>query len=175
MPVCAAAVRGARWPTSFSGGLQGKEARAAPGRPGDGARDRRQAGIGLPFPHIAFGRDRDGVAPALIVTDQHGSDLEVALGGTRTVAPGKAVEEFERDTVQRAKRLFLNPVGDHPSQQVRREVLRRRAAEHRLPTPSQRNAGQRPHMLDLRRDRGWIDKPLQHVRPPAAQRRHRCQ
>ena len=26
-----------------------------------------------------------------------------------------------------------------------------------------------------RRDGGRIDQPLQHVRPPAAQRRHRCQ
>ena len=41
------------------------------------------------------------------------------------IAAGKAVEKFECPTVEGAKRLFLDPVGDHSSQQVRREVLRR--------------------------------------------------
>src|ERR1700693_2767568 len=67
------------WPFRRSARLQGKEARAAPGRAGDRPRDRRQAGIGLSLPDIAVGRDRDGVAPALIVADQHGADLEVAV------------------------------------------------------------------------------------------------
>jgi hypothetical protein len=59
------------------GRLQGKEAWAAPGRPGDGPGDRRQAGIGVSLPDIAFGLDPDGVAPTLIVADQHGADFEV--------------------------------------------------------------------------------------------------
>jgi hypothetical protein len=50
------------------------------------------------------------VAPALIVADQHGADLEVALGWAGAAAPGKAVQEFERGTVECAKRLFLNPL-----------------------------------------------------------------
>jgi hypothetical protein len=85
---------------------------------------------------------RDGVAPALIVADQHGADLEVALGWAGAAAPGKAIQEFERGTVECAKSLFLNPVGDHPPQKVRREVFRGRAPERRLPAPPQRMAGQ---------------------------------
>jgi hypothetical protein len=50
----------------------------------------------LSLPDIAFGLDRDGVAPTLIVADQHGPDLEVALGSPGAVAPGKAVQEFFR-------------------------------------------------------------------------------
>jgi hypothetical protein len=98
----------------------------------------------------------------LIVADQHGADLEVALGWAGAAAPGKAVQEFERGTVECAKRFFLNPVGDHPPQQVRREVFRGRAPEYRLPAPPQRTAGQRPHARDLRLDGGRIDKPQQH-------------
>jgi hypothetical protein len=57
-----------------------------------------RAGIGLSLPHIAFGLDRDGVAPALIVADQHGSNLEVALGWAGAAAAREAVQEFERGT-----------------------------------------------------------------------------
>ena len=52
---------------SVTGRLHGEEAGAAPGRPGDGACDRRQAGIGVALPDIAVGLDRDGVAPALMI------------------------------------------------------------------------------------------------------------
>jgi hypothetical protein len=79
----------------LGGGFQSEEARAAPGRAGDRPRDRRQAGIGLCFPDIALGRDRHGVAPALVIADQNGPDLEVALGLPGAVAPGEAVQEFE--------------------------------------------------------------------------------
>jgi len=99
-----------------------------------------------PVPHLSFqlslGLDRDGVAPALIVADQHGPDLEVGRRA-RAVAPGEAVQEFERGTVKRAKSLFLNPGGHHPPQQVRREALAR-------------------HACDLRRDGGRIDNQQQH-------------
>jgi hypothetical protein len=61
-----------------------------------------------------------------------------------------------------AKRLFLNPVGDHPPQQVCREVFRGRAPEYRLPAPPQGIAGQRAHTLDLRLNGGQIDRSLQH-------------
>ena len=56
MPGGAAVARG----VLLSRGFQGEEARAAPGGASDGARDRRQTGIGLPLPDVALGRDRDG-------------------------------------------------------------------------------------------------------------------
>src|SRR5271169_374426 len=99
-------------PFRRSARLQGEEARSAPGRAGDGPGDCRQAGIEVSLPDIAVGPDRDGVAPALIVADQHGADLEVTLGWAGAIAAGEAVQEFERGTVECAKRFFLNPVGD---------------------------------------------------------------
>src|ERR1700680_581074 len=97
MPGCAAVVRGVRRAiASVTGRLQGEEAWAAPRRAGDGAGDRRQAGIGVSLPDIAVGLDRDGVAPALIVADQHGADLEVTLGWAGAIAAGGAVQEVER-------------------------------------------------------------------------------
>src|SRR5580693_2061504 len=60
-------------------GLDGEKTWTVPNRAGNGPRDRRQAGIGGALPDIALGRDRDGVAAALILANQHGPDLEVAL------------------------------------------------------------------------------------------------
>ena len=45
----------------------------------------------------------------LIVAHQHGPDLQVAIGSMRAMAPGEAIKEFERRTVQRAEGLFLYP------------------------------------------------------------------
>jgi hypothetical protein len=94
------------------------------------------------FPDIALGRDRDGMAPALIVAHQHGPDLEIALGSVGAVAAGKAVEDFEAGAVECAKCLFLYPVDDHAPQQVGREVFKSQAPEQRLPAPPQRMPGQ---------------------------------
>ena len=121
-------------------GLDGEKTWTVPNRAGNGPRDRRQAGIGLSLPDIALGLDRDGEAPALIVADQHGSDFEITLRPAGAIASDKVVEEFERGTVKGAESLFLNPCGDHPPQQVRGQVLRRRAPERRLPAPPQRIA-----------------------------------
>src|SRR6266436_3875946 len=72
----AAAVHGrvASW-----GGLDGEKTRAVPNRAGNDPRDRRQAGIGLPLPDIALGRNGHGVAAAVIVAHQHRPDLEVTF------------------------------------------------------------------------------------------------
>src|SRR5580704_1778077 len=83
---CAAAAVHARivsW-----GGVDGEKTRAVPNRAGNGPRDRRQAGIGGALPDIALGRDRDGVAAALILANQHAPDLEVALAPAGAVAAG---------------------------------------------------------------------------------------
>src|SRR5580700_5308164 len=102
----AAAVHG---PIVSWGGLDGEKTRAVPNRPGNRSRDRRQAGIGGALPDIARGRDRDGVAAALIIAHQHGSDLEVTFAPAGAVAAGEAVQQFEGGAVERAERLLLNP------------------------------------------------------------------
>src|SRR5580704_6439125 len=122
----AAAVHG---PIVSWGGLDGEKTRAVPNRAGNGPRDRRQAGIGGALPDIALGRDRDGVAAALIVAHEHGSDLEVAFALAGAIA-----------AIERAEGLFLNPVGDHPSQQVYGQASWKRASELGLPAPPQRSA-----------------------------------
>src|SRR5438309_4438588 len=53
----------------------GKEPGAAPGRAGDGARDRREAGIGGSLPVEALAPDRDGVALAVILANEHRAGL----------------------------------------------------------------------------------------------------
>src|SRR6202047_931175 len=73
------------------GGLDGEKTRAVPNRPGNRPRDRRQAGIGGALPDIARGRDRDGVAAALIIAHQHRSDLEVTFSPAGAVAAGEGL------------------------------------------------------------------------------------
>src|SRR6202045_430482 len=133
----AAAVHG---PIVSWGGLDGEKTRAVPNRAGNGPRDRRQAGIGGALPDIALGHDRDGVAAALIVAHQHGSDLEVAFALAGAIAAGEAVQQFEGGAIERAEGLFLNPVGDHPPQQVYGQASWKRASELGLPAPPQRSA-----------------------------------
>src|SRR5580700_7225949 len=133
----AAAVHG---PIVSWGGLDGEKTRAVPNRAGNGPRDRRQAGIGGALPDIALGRDRDGVAAALIVAHEHGSDLEVAFALAGAIAAGEAVQQFEGGAIERAEGLFLNPVGDHPPQQVYGQASWKRASELGLPAPPQRSA-----------------------------------
>ena len=77
------------------GRFDGEKTWAVPNRAGDGPRDRRQAGIGGALPDIALGPDRDGVAAALIIADQHRSDLEVTFAPAGAVAAGEAVQQFE--------------------------------------------------------------------------------
>src|SRR3984893_10601735 len=83
------------------GGLDGEKTRAVPNRPGNRPRDRRQAGIGGALPDIALGRDHDGVTAALIVADQHRSDLEVAFALAGAIAAGEAVQQFEGGAIER--------------------------------------------------------------------------
>src|ERR1700693_4665542 len=100
------------------GGLDGEKTWPVPNRAGDRPRDRRQAGIGGALPDIALGRDRDGVAAALIVAHQHGSDLEVAFAPAGAVAAGEAVQQLEGGAGERPERLLLTPVADHPPPHV---------------------------------------------------------
>src|SRR5580704_6309734 len=133
----AAAVHG---PIVSWGGLDGEKTRAVPNRPGNRPRDRRQAGIGGALPDKTLRRGRDGVAAALIVAHQHRSDLEVTFSPAGAVAAGEAVQQFEGGAVKRAERLLLNPVGDHPPQQVYGQASWKRASELGLPAPPQRSA-----------------------------------
>src|SRR5580692_8777705 len=121
-------------------GLDGEKTWTVPNRAGNGPRDRRQAGIGGALPDIALERDRDGVAVALILAHEHGSDLEVAFAPAGAVAAGEAVQQFEGGAVKRAERLLLNPVGDHPPQQLYAQAPGRRASELGLPAPPQRSS-----------------------------------
>jgi hypothetical protein len=80
------------------------------------------------------------VAAAVIVAHQHGSDLEVTFAPAGAVAAGEAVQQFEGGAVERPERLLLNPVGDHPPQQVYGQASWKRASELGLPAPPQRIA-----------------------------------
>ena len=50
----------------------GGESRAAPGRAGDGTRDRREARVDRPLPIEALAGHGDGMALALVIANEHG-------------------------------------------------------------------------------------------------------
>src|SRR4051794_37521062 len=93
----------------------GKEPWPAPGRAGDSARDRREACIGPALPVEAIADDRDGVAPALVVANQHRAGLEVTLWCC--TLSRQAVQEAEAFAIEAAERPFLDATGNHVSEQ----------------------------------------------------------
>jgi hypothetical protein len=134
--------------------LQGEEPGAAPGRAGNGARNRREARIRRPLPIEALAGDRDGVALALILANQHRSWFEVA---TRWATLSRqAVQERQAVSIEAAEGLFLDSAGDHSPQQVFAQTRRRRSCEHDLPAAPNAIQGKRPDAINLGRDRSRV-------------------
>src|SRR5437763_1470050 len=145
---------------AVTGALQGKEARSAPGRAGDGARDRREAGIGGPLPVVAFASDRDGVALPLILAKEHRAGFELATAGA--AVPREAVQEQQAVAIKPAEGPRLDVPRDHAPEQVLAQTGRGRAAELRPPAPPKRVQRKRADAGDLGRDRGRVRHRLAH-------------
>jgi hypothetical protein len=151
---------------AFTGSLQGKEARPAPGRPGDGARYRRQAGISGSLPLEAVAEGGDGVTPALVLANQDGPEFE--LPRWRTVLSRQASQEPQAIAIETAKNPLLQMCGNHAAQQVLAQTTRGHASEHQPPLPPQCIELEQTHALDLSRDCGRLS-PAPHVRRSAGQ------
>src|SRR5438132_6184421 len=139
---------------AITGSLQGEEARAAPGRAGDGTRDRREARVGRALPLEAIASNGDGMALALVVANEHGAGLE--LTAPRTVVARQAVQKCQAVTIEAAEGLLLDLPGDHARQQIFAQGRRRYASEHGPPTPPKGIAGKRSDASDLGLDRGRV-------------------
>src|SRR6202521_5383718 len=107
---------------AVTGTLQGEEARPTPGRAGDGARDRREARIRRPLPVEALAPDRDGVALALILANQHRAGFELATG--RAVVSREAVQERQAVAIKTPEGPLLDLPGDHATQHVLAQTRR---------------------------------------------------
>ena len=104
------------WLGCRTGSLQGKEPRPTPGRAGDGAGDRGEAGIGGSLPVEAVADGRDGVALALILANEHGPGFELATW--RALVSREALQEPQAVAIKTAKSSLLQPRGNHATQQV---------------------------------------------------------
>src|SRR5436853_2655947 len=78
---------------AVTGSLQGEEARAAPGRAGDGTRDRREARVDRPLPIEALAGHGDGMALALVIANEHGAGFELTLA--RTALARQAIQKSQ--------------------------------------------------------------------------------
>jgi hypothetical protein len=151
---------------AFTGLLEGKEARPTPGRPGDGARNCRQAGISGSLPFEAVPEGRDGVTPALVLANQDGPEFELA--SWRAVLSRQALQEPQAIAIETAKNPLLQARGNHAAQQVLAQTTRGHASEHQPPLPPQCIGLEQTHALDLSRDCGRLS-PAPHVRRSARQ------
>src|SRR5206468_2461655 len=82
-----------------AGAVESEEPRAAPGRAGDHAGDRRETGISRSLPALA--RDRDGVALPVILANQHGAGFELARG--RAALARKTIQEGQAGAIKAAE------------------------------------------------------------------------
>src|SRR5207245_109664 len=89
--------------------IDAKEARATPGRAGDGARDGGEASVGGLSPHVAAQDHSDRVPLALVFAHEHGAGLG-APGAVRSrlVAPCEAVEKLCGIRIKPTEGLLLN-------------------------------------------------------------------
>jgi hypothetical protein len=134
--------------------------RAAPGRAGDDAGDRRQARIRCSLPVETLACDHDCVALALILANQHGAGFELPARWTALAC--EAVQEPQAVAIKSAKGLLLQVMGDHAPEQVLAQSRRRLAAEDCLPAPPKRFGRKRADASDLGRDRGLLCHRLAH-------------
>ena len=139
-------------PSCKTGAVECEEPRAAPGRAGDHAGDRRETGISRSLPALA--RDRDGVALPVILANQHGAGFELARG--RAALARKTIQEGQAGAIKTAEGLLLEPHGDHAREQIFAQTRRRLAAEERLPAPPKRFGRKRADASDRGRDRSQV-------------------
>src|SRR6516165_12112553 len=149
---------------AVTGVLQGEEAGAAPGRAGDVAGDGRQACICRSLPLEALAPDRDGVALALVIANEHRAGFKLA--SARVATSREAVQKPQTVAVKAAEGPLLDVQGDHATEKARAQARRRRAAETRSPHPPQPIPWERLNASDFGGDRGRIGCRLAHNLSP---------
>jgi hypothetical protein len=99
---------------------------------------------------------------AQVFTDEYCASLEASVQLARLLAPSQSVQEPDRLLVETAKRHLLDPVGNHPGDDVLGESLGRDGAEHRAPALSECVDAEGPDLVYLGLDRSGINRPLIH-------------
>src|SRR5438552_9205344 len=126
----------------------GGESRAAPGRAGDGTRDRREARVDRPLPIEALAGHGDGMALALVIANEHGAGFE--LPPPRTALARQPIQKSQAVAIEAAESLLLDLPGDHSRQQVFAQSRRWYASECSPPTPPKGITRKPPDASDLR-------------------------
>jgi hypothetical protein len=140
--------------------LQGEKPGAAPGRAGNGARDRRQAGIRASLPVEALTPDSDGVALALVLANQNRAGFELATA--RAALAREAVEERQTDSIKTAEGPLLQTPGDHATEQVPAQTGGGWASEFCPSASPKYIERKRADASDLGRYRGFLGQRLAH-------------
>src|SRR5262249_50079314 len=104
---------------TINASTQAKEARATPGRAGDGARDGGEASVGGLSPHVTARNNSDRVSLALVFTHEHCAGLEAPWAvRSRRGAPFQAVQELCGIRIKPTEGLLLDVPADEPRQEV---------------------------------------------------------
>src|SRR5262245_11311506 len=99
---------------------------------------------------------------ALVFTDKDCAGLEAPVKFIELPTACQATEKLDRLAIESAKRLFLDPVGDHASHDILRQARRWVRSEHRPPALAKRVEAEGPDLVDLDLDRSGVYGPLVH-------------
>jgi hypothetical protein len=72
------------------------------------------------------------------------------------------VQELHRFAVEATKRLFLDPVSDHPADDIFGKTFRRDCAEQHAPSVAKGVDAEGANLIDLGFDRSSVNGPLSH-------------
>ena len=78
------------------------------------------------------------------------------------LAAGEPIKELDRFPVEATESLLLDPVSDHPGEDILGQTLGRDGAEHHAPTFAQCVDAEGSNLVNLGVDRSGINGPLRH-------------
>lgn len=114
------------------------------------------------MPHKAVRHDGDHVPLPIVFPDKNGSGLKTAIEFVGFLTASQPIHELQRFTVEATKCLLLDPVSDHPADDIFGKTFGRDRAEHHTPSGAKRVAAEGPNLIDLGFDRCGVNGPLSH-------------
>src|SRR5262245_10079297 len=149
-----------------------EEPRTIPFRTGNRLRNDRETRIACVSPQKAVRHECDGMPFVVVFPDKNGPGLKTAIEFVGLLTPSQPVHELYRFTVEATKRLLLDPVGDHPANNIFGKTFGRDCAEQHTPSVAKGVDADGPNLIDLGFDRSGVNGPLGHgLRRPTVCRR----
>ncbi len=146
----------------MAGDPQPEETRTIPFRTGNRLCNDRETGMGGVSPQKAVGHDGDGMPFAVVFPDKNGSGLKTAIEFVGFLTATQPVQELQRFAVEATKRLLLDPVSDHPADDIFGKTFGRHRTEQHAPSVAKGVDAKGANLIDHGFDRSGVNGPLSH-------------